>query len=139
MTHAGFDSVTIDRLAAHSWASHHPGSDPAAFVRLSPVEQDANRDHVAFIPILLGALGYQIVPASSATSVQVTEEEVEAGARLEHLRWARATRRAGRTDHPDLRPFDELPTSVQELDRVRVRMLPTLLGQVASAIAVKQD
>lgn len=112
-----------------------PGSPAArrAWSELDDAGREANRDSVRFIPAIVRALGYEIAPVApepDAAVAALDEEEVDAAARLEHLRWARLTRRQGRTDHPDLVPWSDLDEPTRERDRMRVRAIPDLLRQV---------
>lgn len=102
-----------------------------AFDDLTPRMRAANRDAAAFIPTLVAALGYRLTRQTGETvATAFTDEEIEAGARIEHLRWARFTIRSGQDDHRDLRPWSALPDDVRERDRVRVRGIPELLAAV---------
>lgn len=92
----------------------------------APDLTDADRASLEFIPVILAALGLEILPGGSEVAA-LSEEEVEAGARLEHLRWCRYTRRSGVGDHPDLVAYDELDEASREKDRARVREIPSLL------------
>lgn len=124
-----FTDAQVERLAASSWAMHQDGDlDPSGFAALSEREQEANRDHIRFLPTLVRALGYQI--EDGEMWADLPEEVVEAGARLEHLRWVRWTRHGphARPDHPGLIPYDELAEPTRRQDRARIRELPVLLA-----------
>lgn len=135
----------LEELARLSWQL---GGDDEARARvdfdaLSAREQAANRSSAAFISVLLAALGYEIVTADTAGDPisSLSEEEVEAGARLEHLRWARFTTDGPgpRPDHPHLKPYDQLSEEVKEQDRSRVRSVPRLLGLVGLAMQRRRE
>ena len=111
------------------------GAEPIAWERLGEAEREANLDSARFAPLLLAALGLEIAEGDRAERrTALTDEEVEAGARLEHLRWSRFTRRSGRTGHRDLLAWEELDEDTRELDRLRVRPLPQLLAALGLSV-----
>lgn len=120
------------------------GSAPTASVTswedLEEWQREANRDSVRFAPVLLTALGLEVSREAVTPGVPVVldPEEVEAGARLEHLRWARFTVRSGRPDHPDLRPWAELDEATRDKDRSRVRDAVGLLARVGVTV-IRQE
>lgn len=143
-----FEPDTEWHLARASHEGHrddiHAGSPAAStdFDDLDPQMLEANLDHVRFIPTLLRALGMDVAEGAHDGTVPplvLTDEEVETGARLEHLRWARLTRRQGRHGHDDLVPWDELDEVVRERDRVRVRAIPELLASVGRVVERAPD
>jgi hypothetical protein len=95
------------------------GPNLVAYVNLSEHVKEQNRDMVRDIPNKLAAAGYVMrqLGAGESTS-QVSEEEIELMAELEHDRWVRlklaqgwsfASRRdEERRRHPDLVPWREL-------------------------------
>lgn len=98
-------------------------------------QRDANLDSAAFAPTILASLGLAVGSLDDPRARTVlTDEEVEAGGRLEHLRWVRFTREHGRVDHPGLVPWVELDEEISELDRMRVRDLPELLRPLGLAV-----
>lgn len=109
-----------------------PAGTVAPWEALEEWQREANRDSVRFAPVLLAALGLRVSRGTPAPDARVVldPEEVEAGARLEHLRWARFTSRSGKADHPDLRPWDELDEATRDKDRTRVRETIDLLARV---------
>lgn len=57
----------------------------------------------------------------------LTLEQFEAVCESVHNGWWEECKRQGRTNHPDMKPYDELPESVKDYDRVTVqRVLDTL-------------
>lgn len=111
------------------------GLPAVGFGDLTEQQQEANLDSARFAPLLLTALGLQIREGTHPGSrTALTAEELDAGSRLEHLRWCRFTRRIGRTEHPDLVPWDELDEATRELDRLRVRALPRLLAELGYSV-----
>ncbi|WBL18067.1 hypothetical protein [Citricoccus sp. NR2] len=98
-------------------------------------EREANLDSAHFAPIILAALGFEIVEGDlPSRRLHLTEEELEVGARLEHLRWCRFARTSGRNEHPDLVVWEELDDRTQELDRMRIRPLPDWLHQLGYSL-----
>lgn len=133
------DIDQMARLAHDGYARGVPGADAPAtpWEALEEWQREANRDSVRFAPALLVALGLRVSPEPAGQSVQVVldEEEVEAGARLEHLRWTRFTLRSGKVDHPDLRPWSELDEATRDKDRSRVRESIELLARVGMSVS----
>lgn len=126
-----------ESVARMAYARFAEDADETAWDDLAQAQREANLDSARFIPTLLAALGLTVVPATPADFRDLTDEEVEAGARLEHLRWCRFTRRQGRADHPDLLSYDQLPDATRELDRQRVRELPAMLAPLGLALALQ--
>ena len=118
------------------YAGRREASEPVpAWEQLPACERAANLASARFAPVVLAALGLAVgTTAAPGRRTELTGEEVEAGGRLEHLRWVRFTRASGRTDHPDLVPWGQLSDDVRELDRIRVRDLPVLLDQLGLAV-----
>ncbi|GAA3944190.1 hypothetical protein [Microbacterium soli] len=111
------------------------GRTAAAWEQLDASEREANLDSARFAPIILTALGLRIVEGEpEGRRDSLTDEELDAGARLEHLRWCRFTRRAGRSGHPDLVPWEELDEPTRELDRLRIRALPEVLAALGYSV-----
>ena len=109
--------------------------------------RDANRQQADHIPVKLRALGYRMVEAATVkdiTSFQISEDEIEALARAEHLRWCCNRRLAGwksgspRDDtakiHPNLVPWNELDEPTREYDRESIRNLPELLASIGFGV-----
>jgi hypothetical protein len=103
----------------------------------------ANRQQVLRAPELLTALGYHVEhddKARERPAVHLTEAEIEQASIAEHEGWMRQKTSAGyrygelRDDpnrtHPSLVPWDQLPESVRELDRQRVRLLPWIAREL---------
>lgn len=109
--------------------------EPIAWSALGETGREANLDAARFAPLLLSALGLEIEEGlRSDRRTALTDEELEAGARLEHLRWSRFTRRIGRIGHRDLRVWDDLDEATRELDRLRTRPLPQLLADLGYSV-----
>ena len=105
--------------------------------------KEANRQQVLRAPELLAALGYRLERSDEATerpAVQLTEAEIEEASVAEHEGWMRqksasgyrygAVRDDSKRTHPSLVPWDQLPASVRELDRQRVRLLPWIAREL---------
>ena len=126
------------RLAHARYAAGGPASaEPVTpWASLDERQREANRDSIRFAPVLLAALGLNVSRSTAPPGrlVVLDPEEVEAGARLEHLRWARFTRRVGANDHPDLRPWEELDEDTRDKDRSRVRETIELLARVGFTV-----
>lgn len=127
----------VDALARATYVRNADlrGTDITAWERMGAAEREANLDSARFAPTVLAALGLTIVTGDRAQRRRgLTLEELEAGARLEHLRWCRFTRRIGRVEHPDLVPWEDLDEATRELDRVRIRALPELLSELGYSV-----
>lgn len=121
--------------ATHLRDARLRGKDATIWERMAASERDANLDSARFAPTILTALGLAIVEGDRpGRRTALTLEELEAGARLEHLRWCRFTRRIGRTQHPDLVSWEELDEPTRELDRIRIRALPELLTALGYSV-----
>lgn len=107
---------------------------------LDEAKREANLASARFAPVLIAALGLEIVDGlHPGRRSALTDEELEAGSRLEHLRWCRFTRQVGRRTHPDLVPWRDLDEPTRELDRIRVRALPELLAQLGCSVIDRGD
>jgi hypothetical protein len=105
----------------------------------------ANRSSADHAPILFASAGLRIEPvAGGAKPAQLTLDEIERLARVEHRRWMadRIDRRwrAGKTRddamriHPSLRDFDALSASEQEKDRSTVLALAQVLRIIGKMV-----
>jgi hypothetical protein len=103
--------------------------------------RESNRDQAAHVAVKLAAIGQVIGPLEHWDGARrsFADADVETMARLEHDRWVQERRRAGwrpgerdsaRRTTPYLAPWEQLPDSIRELDRVFVRQLPDLLASV---------
>lgn len=111
------------------------GLPPGDWEDLTVAQQASNLDSARFAPKILAALGFAVVSGVHPERRELlTAEEVEAGARLEHLRWCRYTREHGRTDHPDLVDWEELDEFTRDLDRIRIRPLPERLARAGYSL-----
>ena len=59
---------------------------------------------------------------------EVSEDGFEKICEAVHNRWMNEKKRQGMTEHPDMRPYHELPENVKEYDRVTVRCVLDALG-----------
>ena len=124
------------------WASPQ-SQDPALaeWDALHPDLQSSNRDQALDIKAKLHAIGctFSREPAEGEAVAELTEDEIEALARLEHGRWVVERLLAGwrwgeerdleKKTNPYLVPWAELPEEVRELDRQTVSKIPRLLGE----------
>jgi voltage-gated potassium channel Kch len=110
--------------------------------RLPERVRESNRRQADRIGMKLRAVGCGIAPLTDwdATSFEFLPEEVESAARLEHEAWYAELERDGwvyapgpkdpdRKTHPDLVPWEELPESEKEKNRIAVRGLPRFLAR----------
>jgi hypothetical protein len=126
--------------ATHLRDAELRGDDATPWERMDASEREANLDSARFAPTILTALGLAIVAGDRVEGRSaLTLEELEAGSRLEHLRWCRFTRRIGRAQHPDLVSWDELDEPARELDRIRIRALPELLTGLGYSVIDDDD
>ena len=127
-------TADVERMARSAYARHRDrtAGEPA-WEDLDERSREANRDSVAFAPVILEALGLRMTRGPAGAHVRLTDEEVEAAARLEHLRWARFT--AGRRpEHPDLTSWEALDEGTRDKDRVRVLDAVALLAEVGVTV-----
>jgi hypothetical protein len=96
----------------------------------------------------LGLLGYRVRPAAGTpTPVELSDEEVEQLAEMEHGRWIAERLEAGWTwgkvrdplakTNPHLVPWSDLPEDIRDYDRGFVRGWPRLISHVG--LEVLQD
>ena len=101
--------------------------------------KDANHAQVADIPNKLRRLGYELAPSHGqpASTIKVTDAQLELLAIREHDRWMNDRLRHGwtfalerdnlRKHHPLLVPWDELSEVEKDKDRDTIRNLPRLI------------
>lgn len=109
-----------------------------------PVDiQSSNLDNAYHIPTKLLAIGYKIRPVRKgfeASTLHLSEEEIETMAKVEHIRWCwdkilngwfygelKDTRKK---IHPGIIPYEDLEESEKEKDRELVRLIPALLKDI---------
>jgi hypothetical protein len=117
----------------------------AAWADLPENMREANRAAAEHAAILFASVGLRLVPAHEGAIHEVTAEEIETLARVEHRRWIadRVDRewRSGpaRDDeqliHPNITPFEDLSTQDQEKDRDTVRALLSAIGRAGFRLA----
>lgn len=71
---------------------------------------------------------------SARQVVHEPSEDFELLAASVHNAWAKEALAAGRTDHPNLKPYYALPENVKEIDRATVR---AVLDELCAARAVQ--
>jgi ppGpp synthetase/RelA/SpoT-type nucleotidyltranferase len=107
--------------------------------------QESNLDQVAYMTQILGAVGFDVVPAAGAPGGRkFTRGEIETMARMEHGRWNIERLRGGwRFDQernpdkrlsPHLIEWEQLPEGIRDWDRIAVKRYPQLLGELGLAI-----
>jgi len=114
--------------------------------------KESNRRQADHVGAKLKAVGCGLAPLTDwdAESFSFTPEEVEIMARLEHDRFVRERRNAGRTHAPgsknaaghtasDLAPWEALSEGVREKDRNAVRGLPRFLARAGLQIHRLQE
>lgn len=122
------------RLASTSWEN------------LRPEDREQNLDQARDIPRKLRAVNMKLVPASRDQQVDFTPAEIEILAEMEHDRWARQKQSQGYTfgkalrdspprTHPDLIPYKELASEIQDYDRNMIRDLLPFLRDVGLGVA----
>ncbi len=130
-----------------------PGSEPSLLPwdELPEHLRESNRRQADDMARKLEAAGYGVVPLErwGAEPDQLTTEEIEALARLEHARWVGDRKRLGwrpgpekdvaRKRTPYLVGWDELSEDVKELDRNAVREIPELLASLQLGIYRRTD
>ena len=117
----------------------------AAWADLPENMREANRAAAEHAAILFASVGLRLVPAHEGAIHEVTAEEIETLARVEHRRWIadRVDRewRSGpaRDDeqliHPNITPFEDLSTQDQEKDKNTVRALLSAIGHAGFRLA----
>ncbi len=113
------------------------------FDELSDEIKHSNLDNAFHIPTKLLAIGYNLRPVEKgfkAAALNLTEEEIETMARIEHIRWCwdkilhgwfhgdvKDTRKKF---HPSIIAYEELTEVEKEKDRELVRLIPALLKDI---------
>jgi hypothetical protein len=129
-----------------------PASDPAlaAWDDLPEALRESNRAQVADIPAKLGTIGYEFAPTDDwdADLFQLTQEQVETLARMEHTRYVEErldagyrygpVRDAAAKLSPYLVPWEQLSEDVRDLDRDAVRLIPSILAAAGYAIVPRR-
>jgi voltage-gated potassium channel Kch len=124
---------------------------PLPWDHLPEESREANRRQVDHIGAMLKAVGCTIAPLMDwgAERLQFSEDEIEVMASLEHERWCADQVRHGwkfapgnkdiqNRTHPDLLPWENLPETEKEKNRIPSRELPSLLTRVGfSVVRVK--
>ncbi len=124
-------------------APGNTGTFEKEFDDLSDDIKIANIDNAFHIPTKLLSIGYKIEPLEDGgipPLLNLTDNEIETMAMMEHERWSWERRLNGWTyhsvrdnalkHHNCLVPYDELPPHEQEKDRVMVRFIPALLVDI---------
>jgi hypothetical protein len=103
--------------------------------QLEAVFQNSNREQAAHIPLKLAAVHCELVPRGerAGAAFEFRADELEQLARMEHARWMEE-RRLAQPQHPDLRPWEELPPDEQQKDRDAALAIPELVASAGLAI-----
>jgi hypothetical protein len=134
----------LDRIAraGHEVYAGLAGRDEASpasvpWERLAERYKASNRAQADHIAIAIGALGYRIVPG--AAKIELTGEELNRLAEIEHWRWCVERRAAGWTygpsrddvlkRNPILRPWSELSDSERSANRALANRIPEILAR----------
>jgi hypothetical protein len=122
------------------------GPSVVVWDRLPETLKRSNRDQAADIEAKLAAIGCSVEPAGGRPEpvTELSPDEVELLARMEHDRWLRERRADGwtlaetkdveRKTTPYLVPWEELPEGVRDFDRDAVRAIPRLVARAGLRI-----
>jgi hypothetical protein len=139
---AGQDTTKFERLA----------HDPALrdWNALAEDFLESNRQQADHIHIKLRALGLEVTDASDSRPAvtELTRDQVEMLAEMEHRRWLAERRIANwtyapvknelRRENPNLIAWEKLAESTKDYDRIAVRAIPTLLAGAGKKICNKK-
>jgi hypothetical protein len=129
---------------AHRGESVEENPAVAAWYQLSAETKEDNRRRADAICDQLNHIGWGVVPLTDwsggprqFSQEEVSEEEIEVVARMEHERWRAMKRKQGwrrgprrrKKTNPLLRPWDKLPEEVKEANRASVRAYPAHLAR----------
>jgi len=145
MTQTGADRERLARAIHESYrrnnVSEKPEDDPsmAPWERLLEDLKESNRLQADHIPVKLRAIGCGFTPATGASPIlmELTDEEIEVMAMIEHDRfvsersnrgWSLGPRDPEKKTTPYLVAYKDLPEEIKELDRQAVRQIPRLLA-----------
>jgi len=105
--------------------------------------KSSNLDNAYHIPTKLLAIGYKIRNTQKGFKpavLQLSEEEIETMARVEHIRWCwdkilhgwfyGKEKDSRKKTHPAIIPYEDLSESEKEKDRELVRLIPALLQDI---------
>ena len=115
-----------DKVCA-DWAEYHP-HESASLMGYEVVEDDmpetAKHKEKANMDKHIGDATEMVRPRIC----EVLGDEFEKICEAVHNGWWEEKKRQGVNDHPDMRPYQELPENVKEYDRVTVRRVLDALG-----------
>lgn len=110
-------------------------------------DKERNRATIRWIPAKVAMEGYEIAPEGSATRQEMTAEQIERLAELEHEIWMKSKRAAGYEQGPKasespklspyLVPWSQVPDDFRYIDRAMVNAIPKILEK-ARLILVKK-
>lgn len=122
---------------AYRASSNTSGAGAASWEELDETYRDANRRVIDHFDIKLRAIGCRLSQNEDVEEVEITTDELELLARMEHSRWCADRLLAGwtygelrddvRYEHPSLMHYEKLPESEKQKDRDAVVMLFSIL------------
>jgi hypothetical protein len=146
IVHGSYKKTVDAEVDARRTAGFLPQFNPNAqpFDKLPPAKQESNRDFVRTIPRKLFRVGLALKPRDptakepSADSVQLLAERREALAIIEHTRWnwqsvlqgyvyKPGAKNDARRTNPSIVPWEKLPESIREYDRMQPEFLAGLV------------
>lgn len=140
-------AVHENYVRAERAAGRTPDTNPSMvhWEELPEALRESNRGQAADIGHKCAAVECDLEPLTDwdAEPLELTHEEVERLARLEHARWcaekvddgwSTGERDDGRKRHPDLVPYDDLSEAAKDKDRRASRDIPGFLARVGYAV-----
>jgi hypothetical protein len=129
-------------------ADDHEPLGSLAWAELTDSQRENNRETARALPSAFGRLGYALQPSTGAphAATELTRDEIERLAVVEHDRWARHKASEGyvygrvRCDdghpptHPDLVGWNKLDEHARAKDRIRISEAPRLLAEIGYEI-----
>jgi len=139
-------SASSQKKTYFNWL-HSPGNNlntgDTDFESLPEEIKHSNLDNAFHIPTKLLAIGYNIRPVERGykpATLNLSEEEIEVMAKIEHIRWCWDKILHGwfhgeikdpkKKFHPSIIAYEELSEAEKEKDRELVRMIPALLKDI---------
>lgn len=126
--HEAYCASDDARCANDPKAIRSPSNRP--WDQLSETYREANRSSADHFDVKMRAIGCCIAKAGTATEIQITSDELELLARMEHDRWCADRSLNGwqfgeirddvRKLHPSMVPYGELSEATRQLDRDNV-------------------
>jgi hypothetical protein len=111
-----------DARSCQAWIQEHP-HEAARLMGFEVVEENSNKLKETLING-----NKEEANMDKPRICEVSEDGFEKICEAVHNRWMNEKKRQGMTEHPDMRPYHELPENVKEYDRVTVRCVLDALG-----------